>query len=285
MNRDEALKQSEHALEELANALAQGQSDTLVRYLEMLSRFHHYSFGNCLLIAIQRPDATHVAGFQCWKRLGRYVKQGEKGILILAPVVRRRKDEQPDVVEPDETSEKTAPAVCGFRAVHVFDVSQTEGAELPEFSRIVGDPGDKVQVLEAVVRSHGIELVYEQHLGGADGRSEGGKIALREGLSPAEHFAVLAHELAHELLHRTERRKETTRKIRELEAEAVAFVVSKGVGLNGIGRSADYIQLYAGDKQLLLKSLDHIQRVASSILEELVNPTEIASATVASAVS
>ena len=284
MNRDEALKQSELALEELADALAQGRSDTLVRYLEMLSRFHHYSFGNCLLIAIQRPDATHVAGFQCWKQLGRYVKQGEKGILILAPVVRRRNCEQPEAGEDDEVGEKTARAVCGFRAVHVFDVSQTEGAELPEFGRIAGDPGDKIQVLEAVVRSHGIELAYEQHLGGADGRSEGGKITLRDGLSPAERFAVLAHELAHELLHRTERRKETTRKIRELEAEAVAYVVSKGAGLDGISRSADYIQLYSGDKQLLLESLDHIQRVASSILEELMNSTEMAGATVASVV-
>lgn len=282
MNREDVLKQSEQVLEELAEALAQGRSDTLVRYLEMLSRFHHYSFGNCLLIAIQRPDATHVAGFQCWKRLGRYVKQGEKGILILAPMVRRQKAEQSEAGDADdEVSKETTPAVCGFRAVHVFDVSQTEGAELPEFSRIEGDPGDKVQVLEAVVRSHGIELVYEPHLGGADGRSEGGKIVLREGLAPAEHFAVLAHELAHERLHRTERRKETTRKVRELEAEAVAFVVTKAAGLDGISRSADYIQLYAGDKDLLMESLDHIQRVASSIIEELASVGEVAEAAVA----
>ncbi len=280
MNREDVLKQSEQALEELAEALAQGRSETLVRYLEMLSRFHQYSFGNCMLIALQRPDATHVSGFRRWKQLGRYVKKGEKGILILAPIVRRQKAEAQDTVEADdEVSEKTAP-VCGFRAVHVFDVTQTEGAELPQFSRIEGDPGEKVQKLEAVVRGHGIELVYDQHLGGADGRSEGGKIVLREGLSPAEQFAVLAHELGHELLHRTERRKETTRKVRELEAEAVAFVVSKAAGLDGICRSADYIQLYAGDKQLLMESLDHIQRVASSIIEELGSVMEMAEAAV-----
>lgn len=282
MNREDALKQSEQALEELAEALSKGRSDTLVRYLEMLSRFHRYSFGNCMLIALQRPDATHVAGYHRWKQLGRHVKQGEKGIFILAPIVRRRKTEQEDSDDGvDDGDEKSVSPVGGFRAVHVFDVSQTEGENLPEFSRIEGDPGDKVQKLEAVVRDRGIELVYEPHLGGADGRSEGGKIVVREGLSPAEQFAVLAHELGHELLHRTERRQETTRQIRELEAEAVAFVVAKAAGLDGTNRSADYIQLYAGDKRRLLESLDHIQRVASGILEELSSVTEMARAAVA----
>ncbi len=283
MNREDILKQSEQALSELADALAQGRSDTLVRYLDTLSRFHHYSFGNCMLIAVQRPDATHVAGFYRWKQLGRYVKRGEKGIFILAPIVRRTKANHKGQTNEGETDDddKEPRRLRGFRAVHVFDVTQTEGAELPEFSRVEGDPGDKVQKLEAVIRSRGIELVYEQHLGGADGRSEGGKIILREGLPPAEKFAVLAHELAHELLHRSERRKKTTRKIRELEAEAVAFVVSKAASLDGITRSADYIQLYSGDKQLLMESLDHIQRVASSIIEELEGVTEMADAAAA----
>lgn len=282
MNREDVLKQSEQALEELAEALAQGRSDTLVRYLEMLSRFHQYSFGNCMLIARQRPDATHVAGFHRWKQFSRHVKKDEKGILILAPIVRRKKAKDGEVDDADEeANEKPSPAVCGFRGVYVFDVTQTEGAELPEFSRINGDPGDKLQKLEAVVQSHGIELVYEQHLGGADGRSEGGRIVLRAGLPPAEQFTVLAHELGHELLHRSERRKETTRQIRELEAEAVSFVVSRAIGLEGISRSADYIQLYNGDKKLLLESLDHIQKVASSIIEELSNVCEVAEAAVA----
>jgi antirestriction protein ArdC len=249
----------------------------------MLSRLHQYSFGNCMLIAIQRPEATHVAGFHRWKQLGRFVKKGEKGIFILAPIVRRAKANREGQANDDVTDdgEERTRSVCGFRAVYVFDVTQTEGAELPEFSRVEGDPGDKVQKLESVIRNHGIDLIYEQHLGGADGRSEGGKITLREGLPPAEQFAVLAHELAHELLHRTERRKETTREIRELEAEAVAFVVSKAAGLNGISRSADYIQLYSGDKQLLMESLDHIQRVASSIIEELASAAVLAEAALA----
>jgi antirestriction protein ArdC len=215
-----------------------------------------------MLIAWQRPDATQVAGFHRWKALGRFVKKGEKGIMILAPMVKHRK------ADPDDESDDESP-VTGFRAVYVFDVSQTEGEELPEFSRVNGDPGEKLAKLESLVRSHGIELTYEQHLGGADSVSKGGKIVLRDGLSPAEQFSVLAHEFAHELLHRTDRRKETTRKVRELEAEAVAFVVSKAAGLEALGRSADYIQLYSGDKELLMQSLDYIQKTASFILSAL----------------
>jgi len=269
MKSEEALKKTESGINELISALEQGKSEALTQFLEFQSRFHEYSFRNSLLIAIQNPSATYVAGFQRWKSLGRYVKKGEQGIMILAPIVRRKKanDEASDVSKEEvDDGEKV---VSGFRAVYVFDVSQTDGEELPEFSRIVGDPGDKLLLLSEVVQKRGIELLYAESLGGADGRSEGGRIQIREGLDPAQEFAVLAHELAHELLHRTERRKETTRKIRELEAEAVAFVVSRAVGLSGLTRSSDYIQLYSGDKEMLLASLDHIQRVAAEIIEEL----------------
>lgn len=282
MNREHVLKQSEAALVELAEALAHGRSETLVRYLEMLSRFHHYSAGNCFLIAAQRPDATHVAGFQRWKRLGRHVKQGEKGILILAPIVRTcpAADDSQDSDITELNERPIARSVRGFRAAYVFDVAQTEGQELPEFSRITGDPGEKLSRLIDAVRSRGIELVYQEFLGGADGVSYGGKIAIRHGMSPVEEFAVLVHELGHELLHRTERRKETTRKIRELEAEAVAFVVCKAAGLDAINRSADYIQLYSGDKELLMQSLDSIQKTAAEIIAAIESP-EVEEAVVA----
>lgn len=266
MKSEEALKQTELGIDELIRALEQGRSETLLTFLDFQSKFHDYSFRNCMLIAMQRPDATYVAGFRSWLEMRRYVRKGEKGIMILAPIVRRRKGKDDESINSDEQVER---AVCGFRAVHVFDVSQTEGGELPEFSHIGGDPGEKLQRLIGVVAERGIELDYQSSLGGADGVSQGGKITVREGLTPAEEFAVLAHELAHELLHRTERRKETTRKVRELEAEAVAFVVSRAVGLDGISRSADYIQLYSGDKEMLIASLDHIQRVSADIIDAL----------------
>lgn len=266
MKSEEAIKRTEEGIEALIAALEQGKSDELLRFLEFQAKFHNYSFRNCLLIAIQSPEATLVAGYKRWQGLGRFVKKGEKGIMILAPIVRRRKEEDSDA---DTEDSKPQERLFGFRATHVFDVSQTEGQDVPEFSRIAGDPGEKLLLLAELVRERGIELSYAANLGGADGRSEGGKITIREGMEPAQEFAVLAHELAHELLHRTERRKETTRQVRELEAEAVAFVVSKAAGLNAATRSSDYIQLYSGDKEMLIASLDHIQRVAAEIIDEL----------------
>lgn len=276
MKSDAALKQTEQGIEELVKALEQGKSETLLRFLEFQARFHDYSFRNCLLIAMQKPEATYVAGFRRWLELRRCVRKKEKGIMILAPLVRRRK---PDSKAAEADDESPAKAVYGFRAVYVFDVSQTEGEELPEFSRVSGDPGDWLDCLKGLVSMRDIELRYEESLGGADGISEGGKIALRAGMPAAEEFSVLVHELAHELLHRSERRKETTRKTRELEAEAVAFVVSHYVGLEGVQRSADYIQLYSGDKELLMQSLDHIQRVSAEIIESLSASSSAADAT------
>ncbi|MDX1963908.1 MAG: ArdC family protein [Pirellulales bacterium] len=274
MNREEALELAERGVDELIVALEQGRSERLLEYLAFQAKFHRYSFNNSLLIAIQKPDATFVAGFQRWKELGRFVRKGEMGIVILAPLVRRSK---PDA-ELFEKEDESGRAVVGFRATHVFDVAQTDGDELPQFSLISGEPGELIPQLRQVIARQGIELRYEENLDGAKGVSEGGRIALVTDLPPAEEFAVLAHELAHELLHRTERRKETTRAIRELEAEAVAFVVAKAAGLDGLARSSDYIQLYSGDKEMLLASLAHIQRVAAKIIDELVAVNETNSA-------
>ena len=154
MNRDEALKKSEEALTELAEALKAGKSDALVKYLDLISQFHQYSFGNCILIAMQMPYATFVAGFHRWKQLGRFVKKGEKGIAILAPMVGKRKKEEG---KPAEDSEQvTARAVFGVRVVFVFDASQTEGAELPSFSGLTGAPGKYQQNLIELITAPGI---------------------------------------------------------------------------------------------------------------------------------
>lgn len=270
MNREEAIQRSDDALKDLAEALKQGKSETLVRYLDTMSRFHKYSFGNCMLIALQRPDATLVAGFYRWRELHRWVRKGEAGIAILAPMVvgKKSKDDEAN----DQRKRKEARTLLGFRVVYIFDVSQTEGKELPEFATMKGDPGENLARLEDIVRARGIALTYEEHLGGALGKSEGGKITLLSSLNKVEAFTTLTHELAHELLHRGDRRQETTKVIRETEAEAVAYVVAKSIGLDPSTQSSDYIQLYSGDEQLLLQSLELIRKVASDILAELDAP-------------
>ena len=121
---------------------------------------------------------------------------------------------------------------------------------------------------------HNIALEYDIGIAPAKGLSSGGKITILPGLPPAEHFATLVHEIAHELLHRGDRRNHTTRTVRETEAEAVAFVVSSAIGLDTTSASADYIQLYRGDKQTLTESLEFIQRTAADILRAIVPDVE-----------
>ena len=221
----------------LIEQLEQGHSEALTAYLTAMGRFHNYSFGNILEIARQKPDATRVAGFYAWNQLGRRVKKGEHGIRILAPMigVRRKKDEE---AEKDIRTQNQA-VLVGFRAAYVFDLSQTEGNPLPEFSeRVSGNAGEYRDRLVDFLIGQGIELEFKESIAPALGMSYGGKIALLPGQSSAEEFSTLVHELAHEMLHKAERRTATTKTVRETEAEAVAFVVGKTIGLadeQGIG--------------------------------------------------
>ena len=120
-----------------------------------------------------------------------------------------------------------------------------------------------------LVKDKGIELVYDAIPGGALGVSEGGKVTVLPQLEDAEKFGVLVHELAHELLHRGDRRQETTKTIRETEAEAVAYVVSRAVGLDCSTKSSDYIQLWSGDVEVLMQSLELVRDVSTNIITEL----------------
>jgi hypothetical protein len=191
-------------------------------------------------IARQNAQATNVAGVRTWNSLGRFVKRGEKGIFILAPMIGHKKT--------DEATESTADAkdatahLYGFRAVYVFDVSQTEGKDLPTLTDVQGDVNGYKERLFDFVKSQGIELNYSERIAPAKGLSHGGKITLLTGMQPAEEFSTLAHEIAHELLHRGERRTLTTKEVRETEAEAVAYVVNASIGLQTGTASADYIQ-------------------------------------------
>ena len=256
----DALKQiTTDALDTLARLLDQGRSEQLTALLKTMARFHQYSWHNICLIASQRPTATRVAGFQTWRSLGRHVCKGEKGIAILAPILGRSDR------EPDDHSR----VVVGFRAAYVFDIAQTDGEPLPAPSEASGDPGTKTTSLKAAIQHHGIDLEYVDDLGGALGVSAGGRIQILNGLPPAVEFTTLVHEFAHELLHRGTERP-VARNPRELEAEAVAFVVGTAAGLETSASSRDYIHLYNGDRESLMEGLDRIQRTASAILRALI---------------
>ena len=254
-------------LKSLIEQLEAGHSDALTAYLDAMSRFHNYSFGNILEIARQRPSASRVAGMYAWNQLGRRVKKGEKGIRILAPIIgiKRKSDEE---AEKDITKQNTS-VLVGFRNAYVFDVEQTEGVELPTMREIYGDVGENHNRLLSFIERQGIELVFTEKIAPALGMSYGGRIAILPGQSKSETFATLLHELAHEMLHKAERRTTTTKVVRETEAEAIAFVVGKAVGLEAGTASADYIALYHGNASLLIESLEVIQQTSAVILAAL----------------
>ena len=230
MKTANAKQTIERALNELIAAVQAGQSERLKTYLAMLGRFRAYSPGNVLLICMQCPQAAQVAGYRAWQRLGRQVRRGAKAIRIMAPVIRRAREEE-------DRQEK----VVGFKTACVFDVSQTEGKTLPDLARVAGDPREHLENLRRVIRQRGTGLRYSNRLGGAEGIAGGGEIVLKAGLPPAEEFAVMVHELAHISLHQGEEGRPDSKRVQETEAEAVAFAVCEAVGLKAQWAAADYV--------------------------------------------
>jgi antirestriction protein ArdC len=256
----EQVKQiANKAIDELSHALEAGHSEKLREYLGAMARFHRYSLRNLALILAQRPDATRVAGFKTWKKLGRFVKQGARGIMILAPVVQSKKKE--DSSEEEAQNE----VAVTFRTVFVFDQRDTDGKPICELESAEGDPSGYTEKLKQFVAQRGIQLEYSEAIYPAQGQCSAEKITLLPGLSAAEEFNTLAHEVGHLLLHMQERRAETTKTVRETEAEAVAFVVCEAIGLKA-KNSVDYIHLYEGNKETLVSSLECIQRTSAEIL-------------------
>ncbi len=258
--KSEQIKEiTNRATEQLVAALNAGQSQALTAYLKAIGRFHRYGLHNVLLIASQKPEASYVAGFRTGNQLGRFVKKGVKGILILAPIVRQKR-------RTKKKREEASGSVAGFRAAYVFDVSQTDGKEFPQIGIVQGDPGQNRDRLRSFADAQGISIEYSSEIAPARGTSSGGRITLLPGQSPAEEFSTLAHELAHELLHRGDRRGTTSRRIRETEAEATAFVVCHAIGLETGSAACDYIQLWNGDAQLLAGSLGHVRAFRDQIV-------------------
>ena len=272
----EAGKMLDEHIRDLAEQMERGKSEQLIRYLEFASRFHSYSFGNLMLILCQKPESTRVAGLRQWNRLGRRIRPGEKGIMILAPMnVRRKSDAQSESASEsgvcdgeDENSER----ITIFKPVYVFDLSQTEGTELPSLLDATGDAGAAFPALKEAVRGFGITFEELDHTPGsntAHGASYGGRIVIRNDLDPPEAFRTLAHEFAHELLHwpKDGAPKEPNKTIRETEADATAFVVCRHFGVEC--DSSDYLLLYDAEPKLLLDRLETVRHTAARIIDAI----------------
>ena len=255
-------------VELLAHDIESGHPEVLSECLKAMARFHTYSFGNVLLISTQRPTATQVAGWRGWNELGRRIKQGEKGILIFAPILAEPR--KPANSDADSTSEAAEPQqeLLGFRQVRVFDVSQTEGeavAESDQFSSL--DLSEVLAKLTEFASSQGFQIEYADKIAPARGTSYRGLIRLIPNMEAEESVSVLIRELALQMLYETQRRSFVTRDVLLREAKAVAFVVCNALDLET--EPAENIQLYRSNLNLLAESLEVVQRTSAVILGAL----------------
>ena len=259
-------------IEQLANETDKArQSELFKAHLKASAAFWNYSWGNQILIHRQRPDASYVAGFNTWLKVGRYVRRGEKGIAILAPMFFR------DKTRAENGSESESKRIW-FRVVYVFDISQTDGTPLPELpTKSVGERGEDMlaRLLRfAESRSISVKFVERCSLNGAAGTSCGKQIeiATADADIPTQ-AATLAHEIAHSLLHwdadghkiTTREGKQIDKQQRELEAEATAYVVCSYFGIQS--PSDFYLASYAVTPAMLLEAVETIATTVKTILQ------------------
>jgi len=282
MKSGELRKTYESYLETLMEEIKNEESNqTILDYFNFCSKFHKYSFYNRILIWLNKPDATLVAGFHAWQKFGRRVKKGEKGIPIFAPIrVKRRHEPKPDergIVEETEANsgKEENGTVTFFKVVYVWDESQTEGEQIPEAPdalSVIGNAGSILPLLEGYVSLCNIRLSYVGGLGNAHGISMGGQIAVRKSLPDEEKFHVLAHEVAHELLHGRKDRMTLSKKLKETEAEAVAYIVCRHFDLET--KSPTYLAIYKTEDVDIRASLDRIVSTASKIIQGIETPKQ-----------
>ena len=244
-------------IQELAEATDTARmSAEMRRYLDTCARFHKYSLFNVIQILMTRPEATSVAGFKKWQSMGRFVRRGERGIPILAPIISKVIDED------GEEREK----LVGFKVVYVFDIAQTEGEPLPE-PPDWKSPEQNAGLQERLVRfaeRKGIQVEVKALGREIQGVSMGGRIIL----DPQAGTKTLIHEIAHELLHHAHEIIPTERTIYELEAESVAYVVGKHFGLSGLS-SPNYVALHGATAELVMEHLEQVRNTAAEIIRAL----------------
>ena len=266
------------------------QSESYAQYLQTMSRFHHYSVNNQVLIHMQKPDATLVAGFNKWKnQFGRNVIKGEHGIKIIAPTPFKKKIEQ-EKLDPNTqlpmldadgkviTEEKTI-QIPMYKPVTVFDVSQTEGRPLPQLAHdLSGNVANYDVFMEALRRSSPVPISIEVMGGGMDGYFdlEHQDIAIRKGMSEVQTVSAVIHEMAHALLHnRTkdteEKTPELSRSTEEVQAESISYAVCAYYGIATGDNSFGYIASWSKDKTLpeLRESLEVISKTADGLINDI----------------
>ena len=260
----ELRQRIDSSLDTLAKAVDDVRaSEAFQQFLAVQARFHRYSWHNSMLIAMQRPDATRVAGYRTWQKLGHQVCKGEHGIMIFAPCPWKRE------IERDDGETETEQGIF-FRAVHVFDITQTDGPDLPtvDVPTVNATADGLLADLARVAEQRDIAVTFQAQPGTRYGVSKQGSVEVDNQHATGQQAKTLAHELAHEALH-WEDRGPLTRSIAELEAESVAYVVCTHFGLDVEVRASRYIALWDGDSKALRASLERIADTARSIIDDV----------------
>ena len=285
-------KTEKQKVQEITEKLEQGikelfESEKYKTYLNTMSKFHNYSFNNTMLIAMQKPDATLVAGFKAWqKNFYRHVKKGEKGIRILAPAPYKIKEER-DKIDPvtqellldkdgNPQKEEVEITIPAFRAVSVFDLSQTDGKPIPELAakELLSDVEGYQDMIRAVEAISPVPIELEEIAGDSKGYydREAKRIAVQENMSESQTLKTMIHEVAHSKLHSKEvEQDEQMRKDRntkEVEAESIAYTVCQHFGVDTSDYSFGYIAGWSSgrDTKELRASMDTIRRTASELI-------------------
>ena len=279
-------------VQELTDKLEQGlqdlfNSDSYRNYLSTMSKFHNYSFNNTLLIAMQKPDATLVAGYKAWqKNFERHVNKGEKAIRILAPAPYKIKEER-DKIDPvtqellldkdgNPQKEEVEITIPAFRAVSVFDVAQTDGKPIPELAakELLSDVEGYQDMIRAVEAISPVPIELEEIAGDSKGYydREAKRIAVQENMSESQTLKTMIHEVAHSKLHSKEveqdEQMKKDRNTKEVEAESVAYTVCQHFGIDTSDYSFGYIAGWSSgrDTKELRSSMDTIRRTASELI-------------------
>ena len=285
-------KTEKQKVQEITEKLEQGikelfESEKYKTYLNTMSKFHNYSFNNTMLIAMQKPDATLVAGFKAWqKNFDRHVKKGEKGIRILAPAPYKIKEER-DKIDPvtqellldkdgNPQKEEVEITIPAFRAVSVFDVAQTDGKPIPELAakELLSDVEGYQDMIRAVEAISPVPIELEEIAGDSKGYydREAKRIAVQENMSESQTLKTMIHEVAHSKLHSKEveqdEQMKKDRNTKEVEAESIAYTVCQHFGIDTSDYSFGYIAGWSSgrDTKELRASMDTIRRTASELI-------------------
>lgn len=288
-------------LQQITDKLEKGvvevfQSDKYKQFLNTMAKFPRYSVNNSLLIMMQKPDAQLCQSFTGWKQMGRYVKKGEKGISILAPAPYKIEREQTKLDEKgkpvfdadgEPVKEKVEVTIRAFKVVKTFDLSQTDGKELPTIgpSELVGSIEGYPKILQALQDISPVPVSFDMIDGGAKGfyHLEDKKIVVQDGMSEVQTIKTLLHEMAHQKLHDKDavpEAKDITRSGKEVETESVAYVVCQHYGINTSDYSFSYVAGWSEGKETpeLKASLDKIRQTASDFIYQIDQRMEVLTA-------